>query len=155
MQCRAVLCCLLCIMLCAAWHAACCSVCSACCMLYAACCNYADLHAVCCSVVHCAALSALHNAVCRMACCMLLCLLCILCAAWHDVCCSAVHCAALSALHCPAAYQAVLCLFPRAAYQAAYFLRLPAQAVAAHQWTRRQGTFWLKLGRKSWKAAST
>ena len=108
MQCRAVLCCLLCIMLCAAWHAACCSVCSACCMLHAACCNYADLHAVCCSVVHCAALSALHNDVCCMACCMLLCLLCILCAAWPDVCCSAVHCAALSALHCPAAYQAVL-----------------------------------------------
>ena len=81
-----------------------------CCMLYAACCNYAALHAVCCSVVHCAAPSALHNAVCCMACCMLLCLLCILCAAWHDVCCSAVHCAALSALHCPAAYQAVLCL---------------------------------------------
>ena len=42
-------------------------------------------------------MSALHNAVCCMACCMLLCLLCILCAAWHAVCCSAVHCAALSA----------------------------------------------------------
>ena len=117
MLCAALLCtvllCLLCIMLCAAWHAACCSVCSAYCVL-------------------------------------------------HGMMCAALLCTVLLCLHCTAPLPIRLCsgclsgcLFPRAAYQAAYFLRLPAQAVAAHQVTRRQGTFSLKLGRKSWKAAST